>query len=632
MKLTGSGKVIGLHREGDNKLSVSTTLRYNEYYGMQDTFDWLYDRSIKRVTKGLRLYEIITSKENILLAYRNIKANTGSKTQGTDGLTIEDYKIIDETKFIDEIRQTLKDYKPNSIRRVEIPKENGKTRPLGIPTMKDRLIQQMFKQVLEPICEARFYNHSYGFRPNRSTHHAIARSQSLINRSKLHYVVDIDIKGFFDNVNHTKLLKQMYDIGIRDKRVLRIVSKMLKAPIKGEGIPSKGTPQGGILSPLLSNIVLNELDWWISNQWENFKTNHNYTLKRLRKNKVEIDPSHKYRALRGTKIKEMYIVRYADDFKIFTKDYQTAQRIYYAVKEYLKNNLKLDISIEKSKITNLRKKTSDFLGFKINAVKKKNTYVSYSFVMNKKKEKIKEKLKELIINIQKKPTVNSVTAYNIYVIGIKNYYKYASHININFAEIAYQISKTLFNRLKSIGKYEVPINPNRTYREFNKNNLRTFKVAGLYLHPVADVQFKTPLNFTQGISNYTKEGRELIYKKLDYYITLELRKLMNNAYQHNTIELADNKLSKYSAQKGKCIITGNLLYADEVEFHHIKPISMGGTDKFSNIIAIHKDAHKLIHATTKQTIDIYTSKLNLNVKQIEKINKYRKECNLINLV
>lgn len=133
---------------------MSASLRHNEYYDMQDTFDWLHDRSKKKATKSLRLYEIITSKKNILLAYRNIKANSGSKTMGTDGMTIADYKIVDEETFIDEIRATLKDYKSNSVRRVQIPKPNGKLRPLGIPTIRDRIIQQMFKQVLEPICEA----------------------------------------------------------------------------------------------------------------------------------------------------------------------------------------------------------------------------------------------------------------------------------------------------------------------------------------------------------------------------------------------------------------------------------------------------------------------------------------------
>lgn len=292
---------MGLSQERGNNPSVSTALRHAEYYNMQDIFDDLYERSKNNATKGLRLYEHIISKENILLAFRNIKANTGSKTTGTDGITIDKYKIENVDEFIQEIRDVLKNYKPQTVRRVEIPKPNGKKRPLGIPVMIDRLIQQMFKQVLEPICEAKFYNHSYGFRPNRSTHHVMARCQYLVNNVKLHHVVDIDIQGFFDNVNHSKLIKQMYSIGIRDKRVLTIVSKMLKAPIKGIGVPTKGTPQGGILSPLLSNIVLNDLDWWIANQWECLKTQHNYA------------PNSKTRALKKTNLKQMYIVRYADD-------------------------------------------------------------------------------------------------------------------------------------------------------------------------------------------------------------------------------------------------------------------------------------------------------------------------------
>ena len=213
---------------------------------MQGIFDNLYERSKNNTTKGLQLYEYIISKENILLAYRNIKANTGSRTAGTDSITIDQYKIESAEMFVGDIRNILKNYKPQTVRRVEIPKQNGKKRPLGIPTMRDRLIQQMFKQVLEPICEAKFYNHSYGFRPNRSTHHAMARCQYLINRTDYHHVVDIDIQGFFDNVNHNKLIKQMYSIGITDKRVLTIVRKMLKAPIQGMGIPEKGTPQGGL--------------------------------------------------------------------------------------------------------------------------------------------------------------------------------------------------------------------------------------------------------------------------------------------------------------------------------------------------------------------------------------------------
>lgn len=117
---------------------------------------------------------------------------------------------------------------------------------VAVPTIEDRLIQQCILQVMEPICEAKFHKHSYGFRPNRNTHHAISRFRFLAFTVKLEYVVDIDIKGFFDNVDHSKLLKQIWSLGIHDKNLLCVISKLLKAPIQGEGVPSKGTPQGGL--------------------------------------------------------------------------------------------------------------------------------------------------------------------------------------------------------------------------------------------------------------------------------------------------------------------------------------------------------------------------------------------------
>lgn len=181
-------------------------LRYFEYYDMPSAFDWLFQWSLNNQMKSVNLYKIIVSDRNILLAYRMIKSNTGSNTAGVDNKIISEFKIKDKNQFIKEIRKELHCYKPNPIRRVEIQKENGKTRPLGIPTIKDRIIQKMFKQVLEPICEDKFYKHSYDFRPNRSVQHAMARSMFLINRTKLHYVVDVDIKGFFDNANHAKLM------------------------------------------------------------------------------------------------------------------------------------------------------------------------------------------------------------------------------------------------------------------------------------------------------------------------------------------------------------------------------------------------------------------------------------------
>ena len=171
-------------------------LRNAEYYSMQSTFDMLYDQS-KKGSNFKNLMGIISSSENIKLAYRNIKRNTGSKTAGVDGRTIAHVSKLTEEQFVHYVRNKLQDYKPKAVRRVEIPKPNGKTRPLGIPAIWDRIVQQCILQVLEPIAEAKFFGRSHGFRPNRSVENAIAQSYRLMQHSKMSYVIDIDIKGFF---------------------------------------------------------------------------------------------------------------------------------------------------------------------------------------------------------------------------------------------------------------------------------------------------------------------------------------------------------------------------------------------------------------------------------------------------
>ncbi|KZL88541.1 group II intron-encoded protein LtrA [Clostridium magnum DSM 2767] len=179
------------------KLKKKRLLRNNEYYNIQELYDNLYTKS-SRKEKFNDLLSLIINEQNILLAYRNIKKNKGSKTKGSNNTTIIEVGENNPRKLVEYVKSRLDDYKPQSVRRVEIPKGEGKTRLLGIPTIEDRLIQQCIKQILEPICEAKFHKHSYGFRPNRNTHHAIARSMALMQKNNLHYVVDIDIKGFFD--------------------------------------------------------------------------------------------------------------------------------------------------------------------------------------------------------------------------------------------------------------------------------------------------------------------------------------------------------------------------------------------------------------------------------------------------
>ena len=604
-------------------------LRYNEYYNMQQIFDDLYDKSKNKPNyRFFKLMDIITKTENIELAYRSIKRNTGSNTKGTDSVTIKDLEVLTIDKIVKEVQSRLANYSPSKVRRVLIPKPySDKKRPLGIPCMWDRLIQQCIKQVLEPICEAKFYNHSYGFRPNRSCQDALARCSHLMQLTKLHYVVDIDIKGFFDNVNHEKLMKQIWNLGIQDKQLLCIIGKMLKSPIDKEGIPTKGTPQGGILSPLLSNIVLNELDWWIANQWEYMQTNKDYSRVRDNKGTPRIDNSHKYRALKTTNLKEIYIVRYADDFKIFCRDYNTASKIFIATKNWLKERLGLDISPEKSKIVNLKTNYSEYLGIKLKVTPKRNKFVLKSHMSDSRKEKAIKTINDRIDTIGKDATPKNVNLYNSTILGIQNYYKTATNINKDCKEIYFRTLRHQYNRLKDKSKNQKfghVQNKSKCYEKYYGDyNIRETYVAGTILFPIYAVTTKHPLGFDQNICSYTEKGRMLIHKKLTNVSTVILNYLLENPVGNQSMEYNDNRISLYVAQNGKDAITGKPLEIGKMHCHHKLPKSKGGTDVYKNLIFISDDIHILIHATVKETIRKYLEALGLDSKMIDKVNKLR---------
>ena len=605
------------------------SLRNSEYYCMQSEFDELYSQSQKgRIFQNLM--EIIRSDENIKLAYRNIKRNGGSFTPGVDGITIQDIEKWPVEWYVKTVRQKLTWYKPRPVKRVEIPKPNGGVRPLGIPTMIDRLVQQCIKQVLEPICEAKFHEYSYGFRPNRSAENAISKVQNFIHFSKLYYVVDMDIKGFFDNVNHTKLIKQMWALGIRDKTLLCIIKEMLKAPVVlPDGSiehPTRGTPQGGILSPLLANIVLNELDWWISSQWETHPTHTPYKV--IIHKDGHSDRGSCYRALRNSNLKEMFIVRYADDFKIFCRYRKDADKIYHAVKLWLAERLNLQISEEKSKVVNLKRHYSEFLGFELKVVKKRKKWVVKSHMcdkaIRKETDSLKAQIKEMEHPKDEKNGALAVTRYNSMVMGIHNYYQIATDVNLDCSKIRRQINICLHNRLgdkmTSKGKIAGIYIRNRC----GQNKDIRF-VYGCPIAPIGDVRHKKPMSKKRIVNSYTPEGRVDIHNKLRLNMSV-LFQLMKTDIPCRSVEYMDNRLSVWCAQYGRCAITGKELAVSEIHCHHKTPLRAPffGTDRYENLIIVHVDVHRLIHATNPEVISKYLNKLGLSKRQMQKLNKLRK--------
>ncbi len=621
------------------KLLKKQKIRNCEYYDMQSIFDELYADS-KRGCCFCNIVEIIKQPENIKLAYRNIKKNKGSKTAGTDKKTISDLNKWKESALITHIQKRLDWYIPNTVRRVEIPKENGKTRTLGIPTIMDRLIQQCILQVLEPICEAKFFKRNNGFRPNHSAENAIAQAERLIQKVGCHYVVDIDIKSFFDNVNHGKLLKQMWTLGIRDKKLLSILSAMLKAEVAGIGFPEKGTPQGGIISPLLSNIVLNELDWWIVSQWEEIPMRKSY-IYRIYANGTP-DKSGAICVLRSkTKLKECYVVRYADDFKIFCKKYSDAVKMFEATKKWLKDRLNLQINTEKSKIVNLKRHFSEFLGFqmkvRIKGKKKNGTskYVVKACVKRKALLKIKKKCKEIIGNIRQtyheQMEYKLIQKYNAYLIGVHNYYCIATHVNPDFGTIAFDVKKSLYNRLKHRLQKRGNIT-NKYIKEKYGASREVRYLNGHAIVPIAYVQHRVPMDKKLKINSYTPEGRAEIHKNLSNINMSVLYHLMNTPLSNASIEYNDNRIALYVAQKGKCAVTGVELKANQVACHHKIPKQYDGKDEYNNLIIVSNMIHVLIHAVNENTIKKYLNEIQLNKKQLNKLNQLRKLANMQEIV
>jgi len=600
-------------------------LRNLEYYDLQTAFDNLYQQSQDgAVFSGLM--NLIRSEENIKLAYRNIKRNHGSNTPGTDKQDISDIEKLSQDQYIRLIQSKLAWYKPKPVKRVEIPKPGGKLRPLGIPTITDRLVQQCILQVLEPICEAKFHERSNGFRPNRSAENALAQCYRMIQRQHLHFVVDIDIKGFFDNVNHSKLIRQMWAMGIRDKTLLCIIKEMLKAPIvmpNGEIVyPSKGTPQGGILSPLLSNIVLNELDWWVSSQWETMPTHTEYVIycgEKLNRGNV-------YRVIRNSGLKEMFIVRYADDFKIFCRKKSDADKVFLAVKLWLKDRLKLEISEEKSRVINLKRQYSEFLGFKLKAVKKGNKYVVKSHMSDKAIQKEKQALKARIKDLQRPKNLldekRMLNLYNSTVWGIHNYYRFATHIACDCGieihnTIRFAIQNRLGERLKKRGS------TNNRYILEHYGGSKSIRYLNKFpMCPISFIQTKAPLYKPKEVCKYTVSGRAKIHESLKFDVTVMLM-LMRETHTNKSIEFMDNRLSLWAAQYGKCAVTGKVLWIDEIHCHHKTPLENGGTDKYQNLVIVQKDIHILLHATQPETIQAYLNQVSPTQTMLKKINKLR---------
>lgn len=298
----------------------------SEGYVEGQTFMWITENNltINDHRLGNGLLEQILSPLNLNAAYKQVRSNKGAG--GVDKMEVEslkDYLVTNKEMLIKSI--LLGKYRPNPVRRVCIPKENGKQRQLGIPTVVDRVIQQSVAQTLASIFEPQFSPYSYGFRPKRSAHQGLRKCRDYITEGYI-YAVDMDLERFFDTVNHSKLI-EVLSRTIKDGRVVSLIHKYLNAGVMQEGHyeeTNEGVPQGGPLSPLLANILLNELDWELERR------------------------GHKF-------------VRYADDMVILCKSRRSAERTMESIVSYIERTLFLKVNRDKSQVATVR--DIKFLGY-----------------------------------------------------------------------------------------------------------------------------------------------------------------------------------------------------------------------------------------------------------------------------
>jgi RNA-directed DNA polymerase len=329
------------------------------------------------------LWERVWERQNLFAALKRVERNAGAP--GIDGMTVVDLRGYLKEHWL-EIREALESgaYKPSPVRRVEIPKPDGGVRLLGIPTVIDRLLQQAMAQVLTPIFECKFSPHSYGFRPGRSAHDAIKQAQEY-TQAGYEWVVDLDLEKFFDRVNHDMLMARVAR-EVKDKRVLKLIRVYLNSGvmINGEVMDTgEGTPQGGPLSPLLSNIMLDDLD------------------KELERR------GHKF-------------VRYADDCNIYVKTQRAGERVMESVREFLEKKLKLKVNAKKSKMD--RATRVKFLGFSFY----KHNGEMLIRVAERSLERFREKLRRLTKRTRSGKLEDLIADINTYTVGWIGYYRQAN--------------------------------------------------------------------------------------------------------------------------------------------------------------------------------------------------------------
>ena len=635
---------MGDELRGDSLVHLN--VRFSTEAELKQTLDFLYEKS-KEGIAFTGLVEAMVNEVTIVTAIHNIKSNKGSKTAGVDQMKMDKYLQMPKEDLIALIRDNFSNYKPKPARRVYIPKKNGKQRPLGIPTVLDRIIQECVRIIIEPICEARFYPHSYGFRPYRAQKHAIRDIVNVINASTFSqdqpvWAVEGDIKGCFDNIDHRILLKKIWRIGIHDKRVIKVIQQMLKAGYIESGTlndTNLGTMQGGILSPLLSNVYLNDFDWFVGRMY----------MEPHRQCKHKCNDT---RRLKWSGVTPKYNFRFADDWVILTSTEQEAYRLKRMLTKYFRNKMKLELSQEKTFVTDLRTEGIHFLGFVVKAEKKRRTPDPRTWTDNlvgkplPDMERLKDKIQKIANEVREigEITERSVQAaqiqrVNSMIVGLAQYLQpsicsHAFHaIDRRINNTALAVWKRRFP--KHYNKYQIPLEMlcNLPHRHEGYKS-KTFAVPiegewfGITYAFITHSKYESK-PFDQRMTPYSEEGRRIYsyYRNRSKPLPCD-RPSVNTAKDIQlsvyaktvfNFEYFMNREYAYNRDNGKCKCCKTPLFLDNKKYcYHIKgELPLDKVNKVQNLIWLCNSCYRMVNNGPIPP--------NIDEKVLKRIEKYKQK-------
>lgn len=635
---------MGDELRGDSLVHLN--VRFSTEAELKQTLDFLYEKS-KEGIAFTGLVEAMVNEITIVTAIHNIKSNKGSKTAGVDQMKMDKYLQMPKEDLIALIRDNFSNYKPKPARRVYIPKKNGKQRPLGIPTVLDRIIQECVRIIIEPICEARFYPHSYGFRPYRAQKHAIRDIVNVINASTFSqdqpvWAVEGDIKGCFDNIDHRILLKKIWRIGIHDKRVIKMIQQMLKAGYIESGTlndTNLGTMQGGILSPLLSNVYLNDFDWFVGRMY----------MEPHRQCKHKCNDT---RRLKWSGVTPKYNFRFADDWVILTSTEQEAYRLKRMLTKYFRNKMKLELSQEKTFVTDLRTEGIHFLGFVVKAEKKRRTPDPRTWTDNlvgkplPDMERLKEKIQKIANEVREigEITERSVQAaqiqrVNSMIVGLAQYLQpsicsHAFHaIDRRINNTALAVWKRRFP--KHYNKYQIPLEMlcNLPHRHEGYKS-KTFAVPiegewyGITYAFITHSKYESK-PFDQRMTPYSEEGRRIYsyYRNRSKPLPCDrpsvntARDIQLSVYAKTVFnfEYFMNREYAYNRDNGKCKCCKTPLFLDDKKYcYHIKgELPLDKVNKVQNLIWLCNSCYRMVNNGPIPP--------NIDEKVLKRIEKYKQK-------